>query len=70
MATATKTVEVHSKIPVYLPLLPDEGGADKVDQRVVVTVNGTNIIIPRGETVEVTPAVYEVLHNSGRFERV
>ncbi len=70
MATTTKTVEVHSKIPVYLPMLPDEGGADKVDQRVVVTLNGSNIIIPRGETVEVSPAVYEILHNSGRFERV
>ncbi len=66
----TKTNTVQSKIPVYLPMLPDEGGADRVDQRVVVTFNGTNIIIPRGETVEVSPEVYEILHNSGRFERV
>lgn len=64
-----KQVE-HKKISVYLPLLPDEGGAERVDQRVIVTLNGSNIIIPRGETVEVSPEVYEVLHNSGRFERV
>lgn len=67
---ATKANTVKNKIPVYLPMLPDEGGADRVDQRVVVTFNGTNIIVPRGEMVEVTPEVYEILHNSGRFERV
>ncbi len=67
---AGKKQAEHKKIPVYLPMLPDEGGSERTDQRVIVTINGSNIIIPRGETVEVTPEVYEVLHNSGRFERV
>ncbi len=70
MANNAKKQIESTKIPVYLPMLPDEGGADVVDQRVVVTINGENIIIPRGEQVEVAPEIYEILQNSGRFERL
>ena len=70
MASTVEEQTENTKPPAYLPLLPDEGGADVVDQRVVVTINGENIIVPRGEWIEVTPEVYEVLQNSGRFERL
>lgn len=71
--TENKAVEVstvRTTIPVYLPLLPDEGGATRVDQNVVITINGVNTIVPRGVYCEVKPEVYEVLHNSGRFDRI
>ena len=72
MATKTQTpaAKTAKKIPIYLPLLPDEGGSVEVDQRVNVEVNGKTTIIKRGEYCEVTPAVYEVLRNSGRFDRL
>lgn len=69
MATATKE-KTENLIPVYLPLLPDEGGSQEVDQSVIVTINGKNTVIMRGNYVNVTPEVYEVLYNSGRFERM
>lgn len=54
-------------IPVFLQLLPDDDGVGETDQRVVITVNGENKIIPRGERVYVTPEEYEILFNSGRL---
>ena len=57
-------------ISVYIPMLPDDNGVGEVDQRVTVTVNGVNKIIPRGQTVKVTREEYESLYNSGRFERL
>lgn len=67
MAT-TKNVE--KKIPIYLPLLPDEGGSTEVDQNVNVEVNGKTTVIRRGEHCEVPLHVYEALYNSGRFDRL
>ena len=64
---AAKNNQAERLIPIRLPLLPDEGGVSEVDQRVVVTLNGVNKILPRGEMIEVTPEEYEVLYNSGRF---
>lgn len=60
----------EATIPVFLQLLPEESGVGEVDQRVVITVNGENRIIPRGERVLVTPEEYEVLFNSGRLGRI
>ena len=57
-------------IPIYIPMLPDEVGVGEVDQRVNVTINGVNRIVLRGQTVYVTPAEYEDLYNSKRFERL
>lgn len=57
-------------IPIYIPMLPDEAGVGEVDQRVNVTINGVNRIVLRGQTVYVTPAEYEDLYNSKRFERL
>lgn len=62
--------ESANMIPVYLPLLPDETGIGEVDQRVVVTVNGTNRILLRGQTIYVTREEYEALYNSHRFDRL
>lgn len=57
-------------ISIYLPMLPDDNGVGEVDQRVIVTVNGTNRILLRGQNIKVTRAEYEALYNSGRFERL
>lgn len=57
-------------ISIYLPLLPDDNGVGEVDQRVTVTVNGVNKILPRGQMIKVTCEEYEALYNSGRFERL
>lgn len=65
-----KVKQEKTLIPIYLPLLPEEAGVTEVDQRVVVTLNGVNKILPRGQMIEVTPEEYEVLHNSGRFDRL
>lgn len=70
---ATKTAAAPKKealIPVYLPLLPDDNGVGEVDQRVIVTVNGVNKILVRGQHIKVTVAEYEALHNSGRFDKL
>ena len=71
MATrAQNAVNTEAKIPVYLPLLPDEGGSVEVDQRVNVEINGKTTVIERGKYSEVSLPVYEALYNSGRFERL
>ena len=57
----------EDRVSIYLPLLPDNGGVGKVDQTVVVTINGENTIIKRGEHVDVTIPVFEVLYNSGKY---
>ena len=57
-------------IPVFLQRLPDEGGVSEVDQRVTITVNGVNTILPRGEMIYGTREQYEILYNSGRFEHM
>lgn len=67
-STAAKTD--GGMIQIYLPLLPDEVGVGEVDQRVTVTVNGVNRILPRGEMISVTPQEYEILRNSGRFGKL
>lgn len=67
-AEAAKTPE--SLIPIILPMLDDEGGVTEVDQRVNVTINGVNKILPRGERIEVTLAEYEALRSSGRFGQI
>lgn len=69
MANAIKE-KTENLIPIYLPLLPDEGGSQETDQTVIVTINGKNIQIQRGQYVNVTPEVYEALQNSNRFERL
>lgn len=66
MASKTAT-EPKRKVPIILPLLPDEGGAVEVDQNVNVEINGKTTIVPRGVHCEVPFEVYEVLYNSGRF---
>ena len=66
-----KVVEQNNGlIPIFIPTLPDEGGSSRVDQDIVVTVNGKNTIVRRGEHCEVPIGVYESLFNSGRFERL
>lgn len=67
-AKAAQPKTANEPLYIYLHMLPDEGGVAEVDQRVTVTVNGVNRIIPRGERVEVTLAEYEALLNSHRFE--
>lgn len=70
-AAATKVVEHNDGlIPIFIPSLPDEGGSSRVDQDIVVTVNGKNTIVRRGVHCEVPIGVYESLYNSGRFERL
>jgi hypothetical protein len=66
----TEQKNTEAKIPIFLPLLPDEGGSVEVDQRVNVEINGKTTIIMRGEHCEVTMPVYEALYNSGRFGRM
>ena len=61
MATTNKT----ELIDIYLPLIADDD--ERVDQTVLVTINGTTTIIKRGEHVRVKPEVFEVLYNSGKF---
>ena len=71
---ATKPVEttpvdrVNEKIRIYLPLLEDEG--EKVDQVETVILNGNTTLIKRGEYVEVSFPVFEVLYNSGRYKNL
>lgn len=55
-------------IPIYIHRLPDDDGAVEIDQRITVTVNGVNRILPRGERIEVSLAEYEILRNSCRFD--
>ena len=70
-AAKSRVVDAHQNlIPVFLQRLPDEGGVSEVDQRVTVTVNGVNRILPRGEMIFVTPQEYEILRNSGRFGKL
>lgn len=57
-------------VPIYLELLPEEGGSTEVDQTVNVEVNGKTTVIRRGEHCEVPLHVYEALKNSGRFGRL
>lgn len=69
----TKTAAAPKKenlIPVYLPLKPDDNGVGEVDQREIITVNGVNRILLRGQINKVTREEYEALYNSGRFERL
>ena len=70
-AAKSRVVDAHQHlIPVFFQRLPDEGGVSEVDQRVTITVNGVNTILPRGEMIYVTPEQYEILYNSGRFEHM
>lgn len=68
---ATKTLEttpvdrINEKIRIYLPLLEDEG--EKVDQVETVILNGNTTLIKRGEFVDVSFPVFQVLYNSGRY---
>lgn len=59
-----------SKVRIYLPLISEEDAVGQVDQTVVVSINGENTLIRRGESVEVSPEVYQVLLRSGRFEHL
>ena len=59
-----------SKVRIYLPLIAEEDAVGKVDQTVAVSINGENTLIKRGESVEVSPEVYQVLLRSGRFEHL
>lgn len=75
MATAkVKPEEINVteevKIPIYLHMLPEEGGSVQVDQNVPVTVNGITTIVPRGVRCEVTLPVFMALYDSGRFENL
>jgi hypothetical protein len=71
---ATKTTQKKNTaqvmIPVYLQMLPDEGGSVQVDQNVILTINGVNKVVPRGVPCELTLDEYRALHDSGRFERL
>lgn len=58
------------KIPIYLHMLPEEGGSVQVNQNVPVTVNGVTTIVPRGVRCEVTLPVFMALYDSGRFENL
>ncbi len=67
-STVAKTPE--TLIPIFLPLLDDEFGVGEVDQRVTVTINGENKILPRGEHIEVTLTEYNAIIESGRFGKI
>lgn len=58
-----------NRIPIYIPLLADDGDG-KVDQTVPVIINGVTTIIQRGETVYVPFSVYEALVNTGKYPRL
>ncbi len=59
-----------SRVRIYLPLISEEDAVGRVDQTVAVSINGENTLIRRGESVEVSPEVYQVLLRSGRFEHL
>lgn len=56
----------NKRIPVYVEELP--GVKEQPD--VIVSINGRNVQIQRGHTVEVTPEVYEVLQNAKLLRKV
>lgn len=58
-----------NRIPIYIPMLAEEGEG-QVDQTVPVIVNGVTTIIKRGETVYVPFSVYEALVNTGKYPRL
>ena len=71
MAATKNTAKAPEKlIPIYLPLLEDEAGVGEVDQRVTITINGINKILPRGEHIEVTLSEYAALVDSGKFSKL
>lgn len=55
-------------VQVYIPLIEDTDGAVDIDQTVVVTINGNNTQIRRGEYVDVKIPVFEQLKN--RFPNI
>lgn len=63
-------VRNKAKINIFLPVATnvDENSAD--DRFEVVTVNGRNIQIKRGEPVSVNWQTYEALLHSGRYARL
>lgn len=63
-------VALDVKIPIYLHMLPEEGGSVQVNQNVPVTVNGITTIVPRGVRCEVPLSVFMALYDSGRFENL
>ncbi len=64
-ATA-KAEETVQKVTIRLNELEKEGNGD-VDQTVPVTINGKTETIIRGKLTEVTPDVFMVLKQSGKF---
>ena len=69
--TEKTTAQAPEKlIPIFLPLLEDDGGLGEVSQRETIIINGVNKILPRGEHIEVTLAEYIVLRDSGKFPKL
>lgn len=60
-------VRERKTIRIQLPLSLNENG-EKVVQQEIVTVNGKNTAIKRGEPVDVSWSVFEALYNSKRYE--
>lgn len=65
-ATATPAVQGKEMVDIWLRPL-DKEGTGEVDQSVTVTINGKPMRIMRGENVQVTPEMYLILKQSGRF---
>lgn len=67
--TAKKTAPAEVKeatVRIMLPLL-DGGDTENVDQSVPLTVNGKNLIVQRGQVVDLPVPYYLVLKQSGKY---
>lgn len=64
--TATPAVQGKEMVDIWLRPL-DKEGTGEVDQSVTVTINGKPLRIMRGENAQVTPEMYLILKQSGRF---
>lgn len=65
-ATASPAQQGKEMVDIWLRPL-DKEGTGEVDQSVTVTINGKPMRIMRGETAQVTPEMYLILKQSGRF---
>lgn len=65
-ATAALASQGQEMVDIWLRPL-DKEGTGEVDQSVTVTINGKAMRIMRGENAQVTPEMYLILKQSGRF---
>lgn len=68
-ATASPAQQGKEMVDIWLRPL-DKEGTGEVDQSVTVTINGKPMRIMRGENTQVTPEMYLILKQSGRFSEL